>query len=153
MNVLPTFLELAGIQHPTPTFRGKQVAPVRGRSWVPFLKNPDYDKLQIYSSTNDIVGWGQIGVAAVRLGDWKAVFTPPPRGSGRWELYDLSKDLGEVHDLGESQPGKLAEMIAHYETYFQETGIFDSHAVYQSALKKTVFPVDAHMKSYKQSSA
>ncbi|VUC27306.1 unnamed protein product [Clonostachys rosea] len=153
MDVLPTFLELAGVQHPAPTFRGRQVAPVRGRSWVPFLKNPDDEKLQIYNSTNDIVGWEQIGVAAVRLGDWKAVFMPPPRGSGKWELYDLSKDLGEVHDLGESQPEKLAEMIAHYETYFQETGMFDSHAVYQSALKKTGFPVDAHMKSYERSSA
>lgn len=65
-------------------------------------------------------------MAAVRVGDRKALLAPPPKGPGRWEWYDLSTDLGEVHNLAESRPGKLREMLGHYETYFQETGMFDS---------------------------
>lgn len=39
MDICPTILDLAGIQHPAPgtengTYRGRQVAPMRGRSWV-----------------------------------------------------------------------------------------------------------------------
>ena len=89
---------------------------------------------------SDIVGWEQIGVAAVRLGDWKAVFLPPPRGPGEWELYEVSKDPGETKNLATSRPEKLVEMVGHYETYFQETGMFDSYALYQSALQRLGWP-------------
>ena len=146
MDILPTFLELAGIQHPAPTFRGREVAPLRGKSWVPLLQSPDDPSLQVYDSTSDIVGWEQLGVAAVRLGDWKAVFIPPPKGSGEWELFDLSKDLGECHDLSKTYPEKLMEMIAHYETYFQETGMFDSYEAFQSALRRMGHPQAAKTK-------
>lgn len=137
MDILPTFLELAGIQHPAPTFRGREVAPLRGKSWVNLLREPDSKECRIYDSENDIVGWEQLGIAAVRVGDWKALFLPPPRGPGKWELYDLSTDLGEIHDLAESKPDKLKEMIAYYEKYFQETGMFDAYTQYQTALKRT----------------
>lgn len=70
------------------------------------------------------------------MGEWKALFLPPPKGPGKWELYDLSKDLDEVHDLAESHPEKLEEMLHRYETYFQETVMFDSYTMYQEALKQ-----------------
>ncbi|KAI2629685.1 putative arylsulfatase [Hypoxylon sp. NC1633] len=135
MDVVPTILDLAGLKHPSPIFRGREVVPVRGKSWRPILEHPGDQDIQIYSDT-DIVGWEQLGIAAVRVGDWKALFLPPPKGPGKWELYDLSKDLGELHDLAESQPEKLKEMLEHYETYFQETGMFDSYTTYQEALKQ-----------------
>ncbi|OOG00584.1 hypothetical protein ASPCADRAFT_158764 [Aspergillus carbonarius ITEM 5010] len=134
MDLLPTMLDLAGIEHPGAMFRGREVAPVRGHSWRPLLESED-GNVNIYHE--DVVGWEQLGIAAVRVGNWKAVFLPPPRGEGKWELYDLEKDLGEVHDLAEEQPEKLAEMIAHYETYFQESGMFDSYSIFQEELKKS----------------
>ncbi|KAK6383529.1 hypothetical protein LTS17_002821 [Exophiala oligosperma] len=136
MDLLPTFLDLAGVQHPAPTFRGREVAPLRGKSWLPLLSASKSDSVSIYSGENDIVGWEQLGIAAVRVGEWKALFLPPPRGPGKWELYHVSEDLGEVHDLAEKEPKKLAEMIAHYETYYQETGMFDAYEMFQSELAK-----------------
>ncbi|KIX05524.1 uncharacterized protein Z518_06396 [Rhinocladiella mackenziei CBS 650.93] len=136
MDLLPTMLDLAGIKHPAPAFRGREVAPLRGKTWVPLLSAATNNSVSIYSSERDIVGWEQLGIAAVRLGHWKALFLPPPRGPGKWELYDLSKDLGEVNDLSEKMPEKLAEMIGHYETYFQETGMFDAYEMFQSELAK-----------------
>ncbi|XXG94712.1 hypothetical protein Hte_000969 [Hypoxylon texense] len=135
MDIVPTVLDLAGLKHPSPIFRGREVVPVRGKSWRPILERPDDQNVQIYKDM-DIVGWEQLGIAAVRVGDWKALFLPPPKGPGRWELYDLSKDLGEVQDLAESRPEKLKEMLQHYETYFQETGMFDSLTMYHEALKQ-----------------
>lgn len=136
MDILPTFLDLAGIQHPAPTFRSRDVVSLRGKSWTPLLSAPQSSTVSIYSGENDIVGWEQLGIAAVRVGEWKALFLPPPRGPGKWELYHLSEDLGEVNDLAEKEPKKLAEMIAHYETYFQETGMFDAYEMFQSELAK-----------------
>ena len=135
MDILPTVLELAQIPLPDATFRGREVAPVRGRSWIPLLSAPGDAKISIYNPDTDVVGWEQLGIAAVRVGDWKALFLPPPRGPGKWELYNLSSDLGEVNDLAEQEPEKLREMIAHYETYYQETGMFDSYTLFQAALK------------------
>ncbi|ORY65952.1 realted to arylsulfatase [Pseudomassariella vexata] len=126
MDILPTVLDLAGVKHPGILFRGREVVPIRGKSWLPLLQNPMSKTLQIYQPT-DIVGWEQLGIAAVRVGNWKALFMPPPKGPGRWELYNLSNDLGEIHDLAEKEPEKLKEMLAHYETYFHETGVFDSY--------------------------
>jgi arylsulfatase len=33
-------------------------------------------------------------------------------------------------------PEKTAEMIAHYDTYYQETGMFDSYAMFQVEAQK-----------------
>ncbi|KAK3192264.1 hypothetical protein K4F52_001477 [Lecanicillium sp. MT-2017a] len=126
MDVLPTCLELAGIQPVGSSFRGRDVAAVRGKSWLPLLIEPTNTSVNLYNPDTDIVGWEQLGIAAVRVGDWKALFLPPPRGPGKWELYNIAEDPGEVHNLAESHSKKLAEMIAHYDTYFQDTGMFDS---------------------------
>ncbi|KAF3407093.1 hypothetical protein DPV78_000998 [Talaromyces pinophilus] len=135
MDILPTVLDLAGIPAPGNLFRGREVASIRGKSWVPLISDRTAD-IDIYDPDTDIVGWEQLGIAAVRVGNWKAVFLPPPRGEGKWELYDLSKDKGEIHNLAENHPEKMTEMIAHYERYYQESGMFDAYEQYQSALKK-----------------
>ncbi|KAF2143938.1 uncharacterized protein K452DRAFT_268447 [Aplosporella prunicola CBS 121167] len=134
MDVLPTVLELAGLAHPAPWFQGREVAGLRGRSWGALLAAAE-DDVVAYDEEAPIVAWEQIGVAAVRRGQWKAVFLPPPKGKGGWELYDLSRDLGEIDDLSEREPAKLKEMMKYYETYFQETGMFDSYELYYRAVK------------------
>ncbi|KAJ5579802.1 arylsulfatase [Penicillium hispanicum] len=135
MDVLPTVLDLAGIEHPGQEFRGREVAPVRGKSWRPLLQSSDGEQVTLYDAEKDIVGWEQFGIAAVRVGQWKALYLPPPRGPGKWELYDLATDQGEIHDLADSHREKLMEMIAHYETYFQESGLFDTYSTVQAVLK------------------
>jgi arylsulfatase len=154
MDILPTVLELAGIKHPGTSFRGREVVIPRGESWTKLLAQPGDSSIKIYDDSSAIVGWEQLAIAAVRKGDWKALFLPPPRGLGRWELYNLANDLGEVHDLSEEMPEKMNEMIAYYETYYQgeslsssknwrkcltlyvETGMFDAYAMFQAELNK-----------------
>lgn len=122
MDVLPTFLEMAGVIHPGTTFRGREVVLPRGRSWVPFLDGKESSVHE--NGTQDVTGWELFGRRAIRRGDWKAVFEPAP-GAEEWELYDLSKDLGEVHDLAKEEPKILEELLVEWEKYFAETGMYD----------------------------
>ena len=44
---------------------------------------------------------------------------PKPAGPEKWQLYDLSKDPGEIHDLALEQPDhpKLRELLEYWTTY------------------------------------
>ncbi len=54
------------------------------------------------------------GNRAVREGNWKLV----AKGlEGAWELYDMSKDRAEMRDLSESNPEKVSELSAAYESW------------------------------------
>jgi arylsulfatase A-like enzyme len=60
---------------------------------------------------------------ALRQGDWKAVYIPPPAGPGTWQLYNLASDPGEVHDQARTQPDTLNALIEHWHQYARETGV------------------------------
>jgi arylsulfatase A-like enzyme len=128
MDIAPTVLELAGVSHPGTEYRGRQVEPMRGRSWVPYLSGDTETVHEAITST----GWELFGGRAVRQGDWKALHLPPPYGPGAWQLYDLSADPGEIHDLASSRPEKLAELIELWDRYVEENGvILDPAAIFQ----------------------
>ena len=95
MDIAPTFLELAGVTHPGTEYRGREVAPMRGRSLLPYLSG------EAEAVHDDVTGtgWELFGRRAIRQGDWKALHLPEPYGPGDWQLYDLSTDPGEINDL------------------------------------------------------
>lgn len=126
MDVLPTLLELAGVPHPGTTFRGREVVLPRGRSWVRYLDGKEDSVHE--NGEQDVTGWELFGRRAIRRGHWKAVFEPAPLGSEEWELYDLSKDLGEVHNLAKERPEILQGLLVEWERYFAETGMYDPGA-------------------------
>ena len=68
-------------------------------------------------------GWELFGRCAVRRGDWKALLIPPPDGPGTWQLYDLSRDPGEIDDLAEAEPDRLAGLLADWSAYVEATGV------------------------------
>lgn len=125
MDVMPTLLEMAGVSHPGTSFRGREVVTPRGRSWVAHLDGRAETVHE--DGTLDVTGWELFGRRAIRRGQWKAVFEPAP-GAEEWELYDLSTDLGEVHNLAAEDPGILAELLVEWEKYFAETGMYDPGA-------------------------
>ena len=53
------------------------------------------------------------GRVCLRKGRWKIVHIPlgRPTRAGKWQLYDSVKDQGEIHDLGDAEPEKLAGMV------------------------------------------
>ncbi|NIE62541.1 arylsulfatase [Burkholderia sp. Ax-1719] len=119
MDVVPTVLELAGVEHPGTHWRGREIAAVKGRSLLPYLRN---EADAVHDATH-VTGWELFGRRAVRQGDWKAVFIPAPAGPGVWQLYDLARDPGETQDLADAQPAKLQTLLAHWERYVEENGV------------------------------
>jgi arylsulfatase A-like enzyme len=127
MDILPTILELAGVSHPGSTFRGREVVQPRGSSWIPYLSSSD-ERAVIHAEGHNIMGWELFGRRAIRRGNWKAVYIPAPVGSDEWELFDLSRDLGETEDLAKIEPEKLQELLLEYEKYSEDTGLYDPGA-------------------------
>lgn len=119
MDIAPTVLELAGAEHPGTEYRGREVEPMRGRSMVPYLSG----EADAVHDSDTGTGWELFGRRAIRQGDWKALQLPPPYGPGTWQLYDLSRDPGEVHDLAAARPDKLADLLELWDRYVEENGV------------------------------
>ena len=43
-------------------------------------------------------------------------------GTGKWQLYDLSVDQGEVHDLAKEQPELVERLMQEFARFCAETG-------------------------------
>ncbi|KAI0548192.1 alkaline-phosphatase-like protein [Xylaria curta] len=119
MDLAPTILDMAGVTHPAPTYQGREIVPMRGKSMVPYLAK----QAETIHEKDFINGWETCGRAACRRGDWKIVFIPKPKGPERWQLYNLAKDPGEIHDLAEQEPERLKELIKLWDIYVLETGV------------------------------
>ncbi|PWN52739.1 alkaline phosphatase-like protein [Violaceomyces palustris] len=118
MDVLPTFLELAGLKHPGKQFRGRPVLTPRGKSWAGYILG---SQTRIHEE-DAITGWELFGQQAIRQGDWKAVFIPEPMGPEKWQLYNLKTDPGEVEDLAEAEKERLERLVRYWADYVAETG-------------------------------
>jgi arylsulfatase A-like enzyme len=119
MDVLPTFLELAGTEHPGDLYRGEPVVPIQGKSFLPLL---DGDVTAVHDEAL-IVGWELWGHRSVRQGDWKIVWDASAGDDARWLLFNLAEDPGERNDLSTMMPGKLTEMIGVWDRYAEENRV------------------------------
>lgn len=104
VDIVPTVLDVAGVKRPT-TVNGMEVPPAPGHSLVPVFKKDGTVK-------HESIWWMHEANRALRMGDWKIV------ASGKdspWELYDLSKDRGEINNLAGQFPDKVKEMAQQWE--------------------------------------
>ncbi|BCW88183.1 Arylsulfatase [Alphaproteobacteria bacterium SO-S41] len=119
MDVMPTLLELAGVEHPGRRWNGRDTVEMRGRSLVPYLSGA----AEVVHTEATATGWELFGRCAIRRGDWKALLAPPPDGPGTWQLYNLARDPGETDDRAAAEPERLAGLIADWNAYVEETGV------------------------------
>ncbi|TVY81792.1 Arylsulfatase [Lachnellula suecica] len=119
MDLAPTILEMAGVKHPAPTYQGREVVEMRGKSMLPYMSG----RASSVHEQDFVSGWETCGRAAVRKGDWKIVFIPKPKGPEKWQLYNLAKDPGEVHDSAEQEPERLEQLVKCWDQYVLETGV------------------------------
>ncbi len=105
LDVLPTVVTAAG-------GKAESARSVDGVDLTPFVTgaNPARPHQTLY--------WRYGPQWAVRHGDLKLVVSRG--GSGKPELYDLSKDVGESKDLAAAQPAKVRELQALWDKWSAE---------------------------------
>ncbi len=119
-DIMPTILDVAEVEL-TQTVNGRPVVPMQGGSVLDFLSG----KAKSPYVGADQVGYELFGMKAFFDGDWKILWMPPPFGPGDWQLYSLSEDPGELIDLSDQHPEKLAKMISQWERYKVENRVLD----------------------------
>jgi len=118
-DVVPTALELAGVEHPVARYRGRPVAQLEGASILPFLQG----QVPSVHPHDYAMGWELFGRRALLQGSWKLGWLWEPYGSQRWALYDLARDPGETNDLSTRNPQKLKELQALWNQYAERNQI------------------------------
>ena len=98
IDIVPTVLELAGVQKPK-EWLGEPIPEAPGRSLAPaFARDVTIPRASLW--------WLHEGHRAVRVGDWKLVAA---KGDA-WELYDLRTDRAEQNNLAAKMPDKVKEL-------------------------------------------
>jgi arylsulfatase len=113
MDILPTFLEIAGTQHPgASTYKGRQINDIVGRSFWPHLTGRS-DTVHL---PTDVAGWALGNVGAVIRGDFKLINQALPGGMAvsLWRLYNIAEDPGETRDLSGQYPELTAELAREW---------------------------------------
>jgi arylsulfatase A len=118
IDLLPTFLEMTGVENLPESIDGK--------SFVPVLDNPGmevHEKL-FWHYPHYHGGSGMLPGGAIRSGNWKLIewYEKSLLGENEsaFELYDLENDIGETRDLSDSLKSKTAEMAGELKKWREE---------------------------------
>ncbi|NPA36124.1 MAG: sulfatase [Chlorobi bacterium] len=112
MDLYPTLVDLAGL-HKVP----KQY--LDGVSIVPLFNGKDIKRSSFFWHYPHYHGSGWTPGAAIRKDNWKLIEFYE---DSVIELYDLSKDTGEIHNLSEKFPEKTEELLKLLREKQKETG-------------------------------
>ena len=119
VDLLPTFAEAAGASCPEcdgrsliPLLTGEGRFPERSLFWhfPVYLQNG-------HAESQDPIFRTRPG-SAIRTGEWKLI---EYFENGDLELYHLTEDVGEKHNLAETQPEKAAELLVALRSWREET--------------------------------
>ena len=105
IDLAPTLLHLADVQPPwleagVPRAPGAALTPLFG----------EFDETQQRGGT---LFFNHAGNRALRAGNWKIVSSRIDRDE--WELYDLSVDRAEQHNLAEQHPQIMGDMVRTWQ--------------------------------------
>ena len=112
----PTFLQACGLDLLPEQHKD-------GTSFLDLLKDPQakHERAPLFWHYPHWGNQGGIPSSAVRDGDFKLIEFYWKKG---FELYDLSKDPGEHHNLAAAMPEKVAALKTKLEAFKKDTGAF-----------------------------
>lgn len=128
VDLAPTFLEYAGIDHPERGYNGQPLQALQGKSMLPLI----FEEAESVHPDDFAFGWEVFGHRALRKGDWKILWlTSQPseraqslaEGADKWGLFDMVNDPGETTDLSEEYPDVMADMLNEWDSYMAKNGI------------------------------
>lgn len=111
VDLMATCTDVGGAEYPR-RLQGREILPMEGVSFVPLLQGRK-------SPRTKPIFWELEGRHAMRDGRWKLV----GREDAPWELYDLSRDRSELHNLAGAQSERVQAMTASYESWAHRCGV------------------------------
>ncbi|MBK7099652.1 MAG: arylsulfatase [Sphingobacteriales bacterium] len=117
IDLLPTFLAAGGIKYPT-NFKGNPLNPLNGIDISKVFLGKKTERNTLY--------WEHEGNRAIRDGKWKLVSKSKAEipYESDWELYDLSADKTELHNLMAKYPAKAKELESKWLTWANANHVF-----------------------------
>jgi arylsulfatase A-like enzyme len=119
IDVMATCVDVSGAEYPA-MVDGNAITPLEGRSLVPAFRGHRIDRDALY--------WEHEGNRAIRVGDWKLV----AKGStGPWELYHISEDRSELHDLAAERPRIVERLAQQWQEWAERAHVLPLTPYYQ----------------------
>lgn len=106
-DLVPTLLDLIGIDAPA-MIAGVPQMPLEGVSFAASITDPAAPSKQVAQY------FEMFGHRGLWHDGWKAVAFHPsgtPFDNDRWELFHLTQDFSETHDLAAAEPERLAALV------------------------------------------
>ena len=130
-DIVPTLYELIGITPPKEV-NGYPQDPIDGVSLVYTFDDPQaatHKKVQYFenSGSRGIYKDGWYACAFGPLTPWKTAgvdYGAWDADKDQWELYNLSVDYSQAHDLAAEKPDKLAELKAEFDRQAKENKVW-----------------------------
>ncbi len=110
IDLMPTFLDAANVEHPT-EFEGRAIVAADGDSLMPVF-------LGQQRAAHKTLFWDWSHGRAVRQDRWKLVGVDDKP----WELYDIEADGTELHDLAAVHPDRVNAMEDLWNTWAADRG-------------------------------
>ena len=132
MDVMPTFLDIAGAEFDETVVRGREVVPMDGRSFAASLGDSDNP---VYGP-NDVIAHELHGQRYLLRGNWKILWEQRPINIhwdddyperwNAWQLFNLANDPTEQTNLAAAEPELTAELAALWEQWADEHNVIKS---------------------------
>jgi arylsulfatase len=111
IDIMPTVVDVSGARYPQ-QFHGHAIQPMEGVSLRGVFAGRPLARPQP-------LFWEHEGNRAVRSGRWKIVSTFP----GAWELYDVTADRVEAHDVAAAHPEIVRQLSAQWDAWAKRTNV------------------------------
>lgn len=121
MDLLPTFLEIAGSSHPGAVdYNGREIQPIVGRSFWSTLTG----SASTVHGDENAAGWsagpnGAIIKGRFKLTNQRSPIAPRGQAEQPWQLYDLEADPGEIHDIAPMNPELVDALRQEWQENWQ----------------------------------
>jgi arylsulfatase len=113
IDLMTTCMDVSGASYPQ-KINGHDATPPQGVSLVPAFSGKPLNR------TTPLF-WEHEGNRAIRVGDYKLV----AKGTdGPWELYDLTRDRSELHNLADKERDRVNELSTTWQHWAEQSHVF-----------------------------
>ncbi|MDE0571414.1 MAG: sulfatase-like hydrolase/transferase [Verrucomicrobiales bacterium] len=110
IDIMATCVDLGKVNYPKER-DGKKIKPLEGKSLNTAFKGNEIQRDAIY--------WEHEGNRAIRKGNWKLV----SKENRPWELYNMTTDRTELHDLSKNKTEIVKELSKAYQEYADRANV------------------------------